>query len=395
MNPEADIEPTTTFLPSGDPSVRYRIIYEQDEFTGNMEFNVVEQWLINRNYFTNEVIGTFDTKQQVLSALQQRPNGLAPEITGFGMYGGKGGADTKPNKYSKATKKKIAKSIRPITKEEALTDYEKLKQVDLKTVTPSSRVGNKFVDFYTFPERIDTAGKTGLSYFDLLANKSKFEKKPYINRFIKYIKAHSTQPPSVYKIWKQVFDVYFSAINIYKPVNAMELYIKYKPKSILDFTMGWGGRLVGACALNVPHYIGIDLNTTLKQPYDEMVSTLKTLSTTKITLFFKDALDVDYSKLKYDMVFTSPPYYNKEIYTGTEALSKDDWDEKFYRPIFKKTYDGMAKGGKYCLNIPIDVYERIATDVLGRASHKIPLKKQVRGKGGGEKYKEFIYVWDK
>ena len=159
--------------------------------------------------------------------------------------------------------------------------------------------------------------------------------------------------------------------------------------------MGWGGRLVAACALNIPHYIGIDLNKSLEKPYADMVRELKQLSTTKITLYFKDALAIDYSKLKYDMVFTSPPYYNKEVYAGSEKLSKDEWDEQFYIPIFTKTYNGMAKGGWYCLNIPIEVYERVCLKLFGGADKKIPLKKSVRQKGGGENYKEYIYVWKK
>jgi 16S rRNA G966 N2-methylase RsmD len=100
----------------------------------------------------------------------------------------------------------------------------------------------------------------------------------------------------------------------------MDIYNRFKPTSILDFTMGWGGRLVGACAMDIPSYIGIDLNKNLIKPYEEMVKTLKELGTkTEIKLIFKDALKVDYSKLNYDCVFTSPPYYNIELYTGTKA----------------------------------------------------------------------------
>jgi hypothetical protein len=301
----------------------------------------------------------------------------------------------KQNPYSVTKKRQIAKHLRPITEEEALEDYDRLENVDLKDVKPTSRVGNKFVDYFTYPERLDTVGKTGLSYFDLLYNKAHFANKPYIAKFIKYVKNTSKHPLTAEKIWKQVFDVYFSAVNIYKPVNAMELYDRYKPTSILDFTMGWGGRLVGACALDVPHYIGIDMNKTLEKPYTDMVRVLKPLTTTKIDLYFKDALKVDYSKLNYDFVFTSPPYYNIEIYDGTKKMSKDDWDSSFYEPVFTKTYAGLKVGGHYCLNVPIEVYERVCIKLFGKANELIPLKKNSRKKGGGENYKEFIYVWKK
>ena len=105
----------------------------------------------------------------------------------------------------------------------------------------------------------------------------------------------------------------------------MELYSRFKPKSVLDFTMGWGGRLVGACALDVPNYIGIDSNKQLKEPYQRMVKLLNKLGTnTKINLMFKDALKVDYSKLDYDCVLTSPPYYNVEVYEGMLPKKSSD-----------------------------------------------------------------------
>jgi len=183
----------------------------------------------------------------------------------------------------------------------------------------------------------------------------------------------------------------------------MEIYNKFKPHTVLDPTMGWGGRLVGACALNVPKYIGIDLNKDLEKPYSEMKDKLKELGTkTEIQLMFKDALTVDYSKLKYDMVFTSPPYYNIEIYKGTKKQSKEDWDENFYKPLFEKTYKYLENGGHYILNVPIEVYERVCIPMFGKAHILFPLKKIQRGSSTsktGNKieidYKEYIYIWRK
>lgn len=300
----------------------------------------------------------------------------------------------KENNYSKSKKKEIANEIKDITREEAIADYHRLENINPRIITSNIKIGNKFVDYFTFPERLETIGKAGINYYDLFYNKSYFQKKGYIANLIRYIKENNPDV-NIYKLWSQVFNLYFSAINIYKPALAFELYSKYKPNTVLDFTMGWGGRLVAACALNIPHYIGIDLNKSLEKPYGDMVRELNQLSTTKITLYFKDALAIDYSKLKYDMVFTSPPYYNKEVYAGNEKLSKDEWDEQFYIPIFTKTYNGMARGGWYCLNIPVELYERVCLKLFGGADKKIPLKKKARQKGGGENYKEYIYVWKK
>ena len=206
-----------------------------------------------------------------------------------------------------------------------------------------------------------------------------------------YTKTH----PNYYdiKIWWSIFRIYYSSIMIFKPTIAMSVYCKYKPKSILDPTMGWGGRLVGATALNISKYTGIDLNSELKKPYNEMVKTLKPLTETSINLIFKDALKVDYSKIDYDLVLSSPPYYNIEIYKGTKEMNKEEWNNNFYKPLFTKTFAHLKKGGHYCLNIPEEVYKNVCIGVLGDADEFLPLPKALRTTE--EKYKEYIYVWKK
>jgi DNA modification methylase len=176
----------------------------------------------------------------------------------------------------------------------------------------------------------------------------------------------------------------------------MDYYCRYKPNSVLDFTMGWGGRLIGASALNIPNYIGIDMNTNLIKPYEEMVKMIKPYTSTKIKLMFKNALNVDYNKLDYDMVFTSPPYYNIEKYSHMQDIkTKEEWNKTFYEPIINKTWNGLKKGGHYCLNIPIEVYDNVCIKILGEADKKIPIIKAKRKKGGGENYKEYTYIWKK
>jgi hypothetical protein len=80
-----------------------------------------------------------------------------------------------------------------------------------------------------------------LEYYDKVKNKNKTKNK--------------------YIVLKEVYNICISAINIFRPICAMEVYDKYKSERVLDFCAGWGGRLVGACALNLKKYIGIEINT--------------------------------------------------------------------------------------------------------------------------------------
>lgn len=172
----------------------------------------------------------------------------------------------------------------------------------------------------------------------------------------------------------------------------MEIYFKYKPTCVLDFCAGWGGAAVAACALGIQKYIGIEMNTSLKEPYECLINYLKTKSETNVEMLFQDALSVDYTKYDYDLVFTSPPYYFIQKYeNNTEYTSKKEMDEKFYKPIFKSTYNGLKSGGFYIINVCKEVYENVLVGLLGEAHESYPYKKSKRQND----YNEIVYVWCK
>ena len=106
-----------------------------------------------------------------------------------------------------------------------------------------------------------------------------------------------------------------------RPAAAACAYKKNKAKKVLDFTAGWGARLIAAMALDID-YTGIDANKALKPGYDKIIKTLSPYSKSKVKMIFKKAETVDISKLKYDFVFTSPPYEYLEVYENMENYEK-------------------------------------------------------------------------
>jgi tRNA1(Val) A37 N6-methylase TrmN6 len=173
----------------------------------------------------------------------------------------------------------------------------------------------------------------------------------------------------------------------------MEIYAKYKPKCILDFCAGWGGAAVAASALNIEKYIGIEINTNLRQPYEKLMEYLHNKkSSTNIEMIFDNALNVDYNKFNYDFVFTSPPYYFIQKYeNNVEYDTKREMDEKFYIPLFTITYNGLQKNGYYIINVCKEVYENVLIKLFGEAHEIYPYKKSKRQND----YNEIVYVWQK
>ena len=293
-------------------------------------------------------------------------------------------------------KTEIANKIKDITVADLEEDMEKLIQIgkDAYTMSSRSRIGNNVVDYFTFRQRLETKGKYDISFFGFIQNIEEFKQKKFIQTMLTYYKdvKNKNNTKNEYIVLKEVYNICISAINIMRPLNCMEIYTKYKAKRVLNFCAGWGGSTVAAAALNLDAYYGVEINSDLKQPYDNMIQFLKTRCATKFENIIADAVVVDYSNMIYDTVFSSPPYYFLEKYANNVKYgSKKDMDDKFYRPLFTKTYNGLQPGGHYIINICKEVYDNVLKGLLGDAHESFPLKKSKRQNN----HTEMVYVWVK
>ena len=293
-------------------------------------------------------------------------------------------------------KTQIANKIKDITVDDLEDDMGKLIQIgkDAYTTSSRSRIGNNVVDYFTFRQRLETKGKYDINFFEFIQNIEEFKKKKFIQTMLTYYKdvKNKNNTKNEYIVLKEVYNICISAINIMRPLNCMEIYTKYKAKRVLNFCAGWGGSAVAAAALNLDAYYGVEINSDLKQPYDNMITFLQTKCATKFENIICDAVDVDYSNMNYDTVFSSPPYYFLEKYANNVKYgSKKDMDDKFYRPLFAKTYNGLQPGGHYIINVCKEVYDNVLKGLLGDAHESFPLKKSKRQNN----HTEMVYVWVK
>ena len=293
-------------------------------------------------------------------------------------------------------KTEIANKIKDITVDDLEEDMEKLIQIgkDAYTMSSRSRIGNNVVDYFTFRQRLETKGKYDISFFGFIQNIEEFKQKKFIQTMLTYYKdvKNKNNTKNEYIVLKEVYNICISAINIMRPLNCMEIYTKYKAKRVLNFCAGWGGSTVAAAALNLDAYYGVEINSDLKQPYDNMITFLQTKCATQFENIICDAVEVDYSNMIYDTVFSSPPYYFLEKYANNVKYgSKKDMDDKFYRPLFTKTYNGLQPGGHYIINVCKEVYDNVLKGLLGDAHESFPLKKSKRQNN----HTEMVYVWVK
>lgn len=279
-----------------------------------------------------------------------------------------------------------------ITKKERDDSFDILKNYNCANVLTLSSIGNKASNYYFQSYRVKTKTGKWSQYERWKNNPDK------IREIDKKIHRNYPQIIGTQRGLLSALRMSGHSVSQFKPYIAIcGVYETFKPKRVLDPSAGWGDRLIAAMSQDID-YIGIDQNKKLKVPYTRMINDFKDKTKSDIIMIFKRSQDVDYSKLpKYDLIFTSPPYFNLEQYEGMEVFKdKDDFLDNYWRPTILNSFKYLEKGGHLALNIPDEMYNAIKKNI-GRASGKIimPLQNRFNYKKENIKKFEYIYYWKK
>ena len=274
---------------------------------------------------------------------------------------------------------------RKITKKEAIEDYNKLVNLPEKKALDRSNIGNKATDYLFQKERSKVRIRGRKSHLDSWKDEQERAK---IIKFAKQLR--KTNNPTDADLRASIRFKHGS-INQFRPAVAKWIYQRFKPKRILDFSAGWGGRLLGAMALNID-YVGIDANTNLYPLYKKMLEIYP--SDSEVKLIFKPAEEVDFKELgKFDMIFTSPPYFDLEIYPNMKNYgSSENFLNEFFIPVVRESFKRLNKDGYLILNMPSEMKDVLKSLNIckGRIdSVKMPIAN--RFNDGTERY-ELIYI---
>ena len=199
---------------------------------------------------------------------------------------------------------------------------------------------------------------------------------------IRYYDVSTRLFPSAFQIFRLSLNSQ-PAVN-FPPLTARLLYEKMtnhieqdEPLNIYDPSSGWGGRILGAMASkkNI-HYIGTDPNTDnyideLGKSRYEYVADFFNNEALETNPFWEEKKntchlfqegsehigehpDFQQYKGKLDMVFTSPPYFDREQYSEDEEQSfkaypmYSDWRDNFLKPTLTNAYESL-KSDRYLL----------------------------------------------
>ena len=288
-----------------------------------------------------------------------------------------------------------------ITTAELRKDLKNLKKFDANK-NANNFAGNPFLYHFQFKNLLKCRRQDGQTIYDVAQDPMSWAK--LIDSTRKRNRGGRTAAGNVF----ECFRINLGSVVMFKAITAKYLYKKYNAKSVLDPTAGWGGRMLGAWSLGID-YTGIDTNVEMVSAYNNMIAFLDAETkftkelfnekdNSKLAMIWQSCLDVDFGKLDYDFVLTSPPYVNLEIY---EHMKEWDSNEAFYKgffiPLWEKCCKHIKPGGHVAFNISPKMYEDAIKFGLSPCHEEEDLKQQMGQKVGllkaGKKKQDKIYVW--
>jgi hypothetical protein len=160
----------------------------------------------------------------------------------------------------------------------------------------------------------------------------------------------------------------------FRPSVAKAMYDKFQSKTVLDFSMGWGDRLAGFYAGNTTeHYVGLDpkadnhpLYETQREFYNKHTSFFEHNKSSEFHICPAEEFDFSGYNNYFDMVFTSPPYFNVEHYSKDDTQSfkryktVETWNTAFLHTVLTNIYPAVKLNGIMAINIS-DVFSTSGT----------------------------------
>ena len=177
--------------------------------------------------------------------------------------------------------------------------------------------------------------------------------------------------------------------SFYRPHFAKQIIETYKPNfegNLFDPCAGWGGRMLGTVAAG--------WNYTACEPNKDTYNNLQKLIA---FLDIDDRVDIrncPVEEHKYkdeaDIVLTSPPYFNLEVYDSNISQSYyrffeyNAWKEHWFIPLLEESIQNLSENGYSCWNVMnfgkqdlvetvMNVHQQKGYELVGTVGFKSPL----------------------
>jgi hypothetical protein len=127
---------------------------------------------------------------------------------------------------------------------------------------------------------------------------------------------------------------------------------------VFDPFGGWGDRMIAAAAAGVQKYCCTDINIDLITGYTQIARMLREKTDTEIGFRFMPVEKYsvtefisDYGKDVPDVIFTSPPFYNYEVYSDKISKKYTEWKETWFFPVMDRMWGMLKSDGYFAIHL--------------------------------------------
>ena len=241
-------------------------------------------------------------------------------------------------------------------------------QINSNTLYNSSSVGSKLYKYF-FPGMLKVRGEGKPSILEAVSDETLLNK-ILNNRLSKSILSYNSGRITKNMILQgaKASGCAFSCSQ-FKPVVAKAIYDRFvKPgDTVLDYSCGFGSRLLGLMALGRNNrYFGFEPCSDTFAGLNDLIRFFNFPAQIKCI-----GSEDGWFDEKMDFVFSSPPYYNREIYSSeeTQCYNKfpdyNEWLEKYWRGTVGRIKLMMAPNAIFGVNIgndANDLMKKLAAD---------------------------------
>lgn len=216
---------------------------------------------------------------------------------------------------------------------------------DVLPIDARSRPGHKLLDHY-MRHFYDVANHTGRSVRQLASDPTAIARALLSN-----VAMHSTPYKSELRRMLTM-TAGMSNVTKYRAVTAKAVVSYFGATRVLDPCIGWGGRMLGTLAAGpTTQFTGCEPDSRtwagLCAIRDELPG-----AASRVSLLNAPAeVAIPALTAQYDMILTSPPYFNLEVYTTEPTQSVvthptwEDWRDNWLRPVVLAALARLAPGG--------------------------------------------------
>ena len=165
-------------------------------------------------------------------------------------------------------------------------------------------------------------------------------------------------------------------VSNFRPTAAASIYDQYAGDGIVwDMSCGYGGRLLGAMVSGkVKKYIGTEPCKETFSGLEQMAEDWSMLFNTRVELHRVGSEDFTTDE-EVDLCFTSPPYFNTEIYSHEDSQSwkryqtVEEWNSKFLAQTIANCWESLKEGGHMILNVAnVKTHQTLEEDTIELAT---------------------------